>query len=184
MRSMDIIVDRAGFYICWGCLVWVPAVYTSPVLFMVKHPVGLPLWMAIVILLAGLSAIFLNYWADRQRQVVRATSGNTTIWGDEPVLIHAHYTTDTGEQKKSLLLASGFWGISSHFHYLPEVMAAFFWSCTAGFNYFAPFFYFFFLCVLLIHRSLRDDAKCSKKYGEHWQEYRKMVPYKIIPRIF
>lgn len=29
MRSMDIIVDRAGFYIVWGCLVWVPALYTT-----------------------------------------------------------------------------------------------------------------------------------------------------------
>ena len=28
MRSIDIIVDRAGWEIQWGCLVWVPAVYT------------------------------------------------------------------------------------------------------------------------------------------------------------
>ena len=26
--------DRAGYYICWGCLVWVPSVYTSPALFL------------------------------------------------------------------------------------------------------------------------------------------------------
>jgi len=25
-NSMDIQHDRAGYYICWGCLVWVPAV--------------------------------------------------------------------------------------------------------------------------------------------------------------
>ena len=29
LRSLDIMHDRAGFYICWGCLVWVPSVYTS-----------------------------------------------------------------------------------------------------------------------------------------------------------
>ena len=29
MCSMDIQHDRAGYYICWGCLNWVPAVYTS-----------------------------------------------------------------------------------------------------------------------------------------------------------
>ena len=183
MRSMDIIVDRAGFYICWGCLVWVPAVYTSPVMFMVLHPVGLPVWIAALIFIAGLSSIFINYWADRQRQVVRSTNGETTIWGEEPVLIHAHYETETGEKKKNLLLASGFWGISSHFHYVPEIMAAFFWSCATGFSYFAPFFYVIFLCVLLTHRAFRDEAKCSKKYGEHWDEYRKLVPYKIIPGV-
>lgn len=183
MRSMDIIVDRAGFYICWGCLVWVPAVYTSPVMFMVKHPVGLPLWAAALIFAAGLGSIFLNYWADRQRQVVRSTNGKTTIWGEKPVLIHAHYTTETGEKKKNLLLASGFWGISSHFHYVPEIMSAFFWSCATGFSFFAPFFYVIFLTILLTHRAFRDEAKCSKKYGEHWDEYRELVPYKIIPGV-
>ena len=183
MRSMDIIVDRGGFYICWGCLVWVPAVYTSPVMFMVLHPIGLPVWLAAFIFLAGLGAILINYWADYQRQHVRATDGNTTIWGNEPVLICAEYITETGESKTSLLLASGFWGISSHFHYVPEIMAAFFWSCATGFSTFMPFFYVVFLTVLLVHRSFRDEAKCSRKYGEHWVEYRKLVPYKIIPRV-
>jgi 7-dehydrocholesterol reductase len=183
MRSMDIIVDRAGFYICWGCLVWVPAVYTSPVMFMVKHPIGLSAWMAAIIFLSGLSAIFINYWADWQRQKVRATGGKTTVWWAKPVLVHARYTTETGEMKNSILLASGFWGVSSHFHYLPEIMAAFFWSCATDFEYFSPFFYVLFLTILLVHRSFRDEAKCSKKYGEHWVEYRKLVPYKIIPGV-
>lgn len=31
----------AGFYIVWGCLVWVPSVYTSPALYLVNHPVEL-----------------------------------------------------------------------------------------------------------------------------------------------
>lgn len=181
MRSMDIIVDRAGFYICWGCLVWVPAIYTSPIMFMVNHPVGLPIWLAILIFTAGVASIFVNYWADRQRQIVRATHGNTTIWGKVPVLINASYTTETGEKKSNLLLASGFWGISSHFHYVPEILAAFFWSCATGFNYFMPFFYVIFLTILLTHRAFRDEAKCSKKYGSYWKEYRKIVPYKIIP---
>ncbi len=34
--TMDIAHDRAGFYICWGCLVWVPSVYTSPALHLVQ----------------------------------------------------------------------------------------------------------------------------------------------------
>ncbi|KAF5807426.1 putative 7-dehydrocholesterol reductase [Helianthus annuus] len=38
---MDIAHDRAGFYICWGCLVWVPSIYTSPGMYLVNHPVSL-----------------------------------------------------------------------------------------------------------------------------------------------
>lgn len=36
--TMDIMHDRAGYYICWGCLVWVPSVYTSPALFLTQVP--------------------------------------------------------------------------------------------------------------------------------------------------
>ncbi|KAI3858637.1 hypothetical protein MKW92_000426, partial [Papaver armeniacum] len=39
--KMDIAHDRAGFYICWGCLVWVPSNYTSPGTYLVNHPVDL-----------------------------------------------------------------------------------------------------------------------------------------------
>ena len=28
-KTMDIAHDRAGYYLCWGCLNWVPAIYTS-----------------------------------------------------------------------------------------------------------------------------------------------------------
>jgi len=183
MKSMDIQVDRAGYYICWGCLVWVPAVYTSPMLFMVNHPVGLSIVAALVIFVLGLASIWINYWADYQRQTVRATNGETTIWGAAPKLILAEYSTETGERKTNLLLASGFWGISRHFHYVPELLAAFFWSCATGFSYFSPFFYVIFLTILLTHRAFRDDTKCRNKYGKYWDEYCKLVPYKIIPGI-
>ena len=183
MKSMDIQVDRAGYYICWGCLVWVPAVYTSPMLFMVLHPVGLGIVGAGLIFVAGMASIWLNYWADYQRQNVRATNGNTTIWGAKPKLITATYKTENGEEKTNLLLASGFWRISRHFHYVPELLAAFFWSCATGFSFFAPFFYLIFLTGLLTHRAFRDDTKCKNKYGKSWEDYCQLVPYKIIPGV-
>lgn len=183
MKSMDIQVDRAGFYICWGCLVWVPSVYTSPVLFMVLHPVGLSAIAASVIFALGMIAIWTNYWADYQRQMVRATDGKTKIWGKAPELIRASYQTANGLTKENILLASGFWGISRHFHYVPEIAAAFLWSCATGFSYFAPFFYVSFLTILLTHRAFRDDTKCKNKYGKYWEAYCEKVPYKIIPGI-
>jgi delta14-sterol reductase len=38
--------------------------------------------------------------------------------------------------------------------------------------------------VLLIHREGRDDAKCARKYGEDWAEYKKRVPWRIIPYVY
>ena len=37
MRTLDIILDRAGYMICWGCLVFVPGFYASPTLYLVKN---------------------------------------------------------------------------------------------------------------------------------------------------
>ena len=67
--SMDIAHDRAGYYLCWGCLNWVPAIYTSPALALVQpaKPLGTPL--AAAILLAGAASVLINYDSDRQRQV-------------------------------------------------------------------------------------------------------------------
>ncbi|MFT7620996.1 MAG: 7-dehydrocholesterol reductase [Myxococcota bacterium] len=183
LASMDIQVDRAGYYICWGCLVWVPAIYTSHTCYMVQNPHTFGPVVATLIFLAGVAAVFMNYFADAQRQRVRATDGQTTVWGRKPDLIRAEYTTEKGEQRSSLLLVSGFWGVSRHFHYLPEITASFCWTLPALFDNFLPWFYVIFLTVLLVHRAFRDEQKCSRKYGEYWVEYKRRVPYKIIPGV-
>jgi hypothetical protein len=67
--TMDIAHDRAGYYLCWGCLNWVPAIYTSPALYLTEHPVEWSLPAAIAVAVAGTLAIYINYDSDRQRQV-------------------------------------------------------------------------------------------------------------------
>jgi len=181
--SMDIQHDRAGFYICFGCLVYLPVMYTSPSYYLTKHAINLSWPLAIAIFCAGVLCIWANYDADRQRQEFRATSGKVKIWGTEPKMVRAEYITSDGEKRESLLLACGWWGLSRHFHYIPEIGASFFWSCPALFNHFMPYFYVVYLSMLLADRAWRDDARCAKKYGKHWEEYCTHVPYKIIPGV-
>ena len=181
LRSMDIMHDRAGFYICWGCLVWVPTIYTSPILYLVNHPVHLGLPIAIFIAIAGVSSVLINFFADKQRQDVRAANGKGLVWGKKPKLIAAEYTTSKGEKKQTVLLASGWWGMARHFHYLPEILGAFFWTAPALFVHGLPYFYVLFLTILLVHRSLRDEERCSLKYGQYWDEYCRLVPSRILP---
>lgn len=52
--TMDIAHDRAGYYLCWGCLVWVPSIYTSPALYLVKHPINLHPLLATAFFVAGM----------------------------------------------------------------------------------------------------------------------------------
>ena len=95
---------------------------------------------------------------------------------------------DTGKksEKTSLLLASGFWGVARHFQYFFELTAAWSWCLLANpvVNGVIPLFYAAFLTSLLIDRANRDSRKCSLKYGKYYDEYCKLVPYKIIPGIY
>ncbi|KFM27372.1 7-dehydrocholesterol reductase [Auxenochlorella protothecoides] len=182
--SMDIAHDRAGFYLCWGCLVWIPAVYTSPAMYLVRRPVNLPLSLTLVLGFLGLAAIYINYDSDRQRQEFRQSDGKALVWGAPPQAIRAQYRTGDGRTKTSLLLVSGWWGLARHFHYLPELVAAAIWSMPAFHFAIMPFVYLAFLTILLLDRAYRDDARCSAKYGKYWDQYCQRVPYRVVPYLF
>jgi len=182
--SLDIMHDRFGYYICWGVMCWVPAVYTLPAQFLVMSPVTISVPYAVFCAVLGVASIWANYAADAQRQRVRATDGKTTVWGKAPDVIRATYRTADGKEHESLLLASGYWGIARHFHYVPEILLALAWSLPAGFNHFVPYFYVMFLTILLLDRSVRDDKRCRLKYGADWDAYCAKVRWKVVPGIF
>lgn len=179
--SMDIQHDRAGYYICWGCLVWLPSMYTIHTYYLTMHPVLLSVPTTIAFIVAGVFCIWCNYDCDRQRQNFRATNGREKIWGKPAEFIEAKYTTKDGEERTSLLLTSGWWGLARHFHYIPEISASFFWCVPALFEHPLPYFYPVYLTILLCDRAWRDDARCADKYKEYWTLYCSKVPYKIIP---
>lgn len=183
LSSMDIMHDRAGFMICWGCLVWVPVVYTSPILYLVHHPIALSKPVACLISILGLFFVIVNFLTDQQRQMFREKNGQCKIFGKEPVTIEATYETENKEQKKTYLLASGWWGMSRHFRYLTEILAALFWTLPAGLSSILPYFYVTYLTILLLQRSYRIEVRCSKKYGAAWDEYKKLVPAYLFPSL-
>ncbi|HXH18335.1 MAG TPA: hypothetical protein VNJ07_04555 [Chitinophagales bacterium] len=183
-RTMDIQHDRAGFIIIWGTMVWVPAIYTSPSLYLVHHPLTLGWVPAGIIFIIGAFSILAKNLSNRQRLRVRETNGNTAVWGKPPRIIRAKYVNSKGEQKENILLASGYWGVARHFHYAGEILGALCWSIPALFSGFYPYFYVTYLTILLVHRVNRDDRKCSLKYGIYWDEYRKLVPWKILPGVY
>jgi 7-dehydrocholesterol reductase len=184
MRTIDIMLDRAGMYICWGCLCFIPGVYASVSMYLASKPVVLgPFWASAILMLGVLSCI-VNYLADRQKLEVRRTNGQCLVWGRRPEVIRADYRLRSGEKRTSLLLVSGYWSLARHFHYVPELALAFLWTVPATFAHVMPYSYFIWLLLLLVHRTFRDDTKCREKYGQHWDEYCRRVPYKMIPYIF
>ena len=139
-----------------------------------------------MIFFLGLLSIFINYDSDHQRYVFRQTNGNCLIWGKDPKekMIVATYKTADGSTRTNLLLVSGWWSFSRHFHYMPELLASFFWSAPAlSSGFVIPYFYVIYLTVLLVDRAYRDDERCAKKYGKDWKTYCDRVPYKIVPGV-
>ena len=183
-HSIDIMHDRFGYYICWGVLVWVPSVYCLVAMWLVSHPIQWHPAVALGMFALGCLSIWINYQADAQRQRVRSTNGQTTVWGKPPEMLKAKYTPADGVERESLLLLSGWWGVARHFHYVPELMLAFAWTVPAGFTHFLPWFYWVFLFILLMDRARRDEKRCAAKYGPYWDQYVAKVPYRVLPGIY
>jgi len=180
--TLDITLDRAGYYICWGCLVWVPVFYTYSSYYAVAQLPTMSVATALITTICGLAAIGMNYRVDYEKQLFRETGGKCNLWGQPArgITVRNQLT-----EKPSELLISGCWGVSRHLNYVFELMAAFTWCLSASWgNDLWALLYFFFLVVLLVHRVFRDEEKCAAKYGPYWTQYCKLVPYRMIPYVF
>lgn len=184
MQTIDIIVDRAGYYICWGCICFLSLMYPLTSLYMVENSPDSSALQAVLVFFTGVVMIGLNYWTDYQRQVVRATNGKCVIWGSPPKLIKASYRDASGKQRTNVLLASGFWSLSRHLNYLFEILGALCWALPSGASSIVPYLYVLYLVGLLLHRSYRDEEKCSAKYGHFWKQYRDLVKCQMVPYLF
>jgi len=184
-NTLDITLDRAGYYLCWGCLTWVQVFYTFSAYWLVSNPSVGSHTGCIAIFILGLLAIWLNYSTDRQKELFKESNGDCIIWGRKAEFIPVQYLDKNGKKIKSRLLLSGFWGFSRHLNYVWELLLALAWSLpSVGQGSLLPFMYPVFLLILLVHRTFRDEEKCALKYGEGWTEYCKRVPYRMIPFVF
>jgi 7-dehydrocholesterol reductase len=184
INSMDMAVDKAGFMICWGCLAYVPSVYTLVCYYLAKLApsddiVTVP--VAVAMFALGIALTLLNYWVDVQRTRFRDTDGKGLIWGAKPVVLRAPYVTEDGKTRMSCLLCSGWWGVARDIRYTFEMGATLAWTIPALFTHFVPYYYAAFLTILLIHRGERHERRCAKKYGDVWKKYSEIVPGRWFP---
>jgi len=88
----------------------------------------------------------------------------------------------------SLLLTSGFWGLARHFNYIGDLTMCIGWAIAcydpkSPFP-FLPISYCIYFWLMDCHRCWRDEVRCSKKYGDDWNRYKKAVRYAIVPGIW
>ena len=182
-KSMDIAFDRAGFYICWGCIAFVAVGFNTPTVYLAMNKVEISNLYCIGCVLMGILFTWLTYWANMQKEIVRETEGKCLVFGKKAEIIWAKYTVGGTEEKQNILLLNGFWGWARHFHCSLELLASLAWTLPALFDTFFPWIYLIILSFIVFQHIIRDEWKCRDKYGKYWKYYCKRVPYRLIPYI-
>jgi delta24(24(1))-sterol reductase len=106
--------------------------------------------------------------------------------GAFPVLPGAVVKNPTYIQTKhgNKLLTNGLWQYARKINYTADWIQSLTWGLSGGLQTPITMWYPFFFLAVLLHRCERDFAKCSRKYGEDWDEYCRQVPYKYIPYVY
>jgi hypothetical protein len=68
-------------------------------------------------------------------------------------------------------------------HYTCDLFFALSWGLITGFSSPFPWFYPVFFSAMIVHRAIRDVAKCREKYGDAWAEYERRVPWLFVPGV-
>ncbi|MCW2542429.1 MAG: delta(((1)))-sterol reductase [Frankiales bacterium] len=185
--SWDIFHEKWGWMLIFWNLAGVPWVYSFNSYFLlvnpsVTHSVGF-LGFLFVALLA---AYFVWDTSQSQKNRFRMQERGTGIrrrtfpqlpWG---TLQNPRYlVTESGHT----LLIDGWWRYARKIHYTADLAMAVLWGLACGFSGALPYFYPAFFTLMIIHRGRRDEKRCSTKYGDSWEQYKRVVPKKFIPYI-
>ena len=184
LSTIDIQHDHFGWMLAWGDCVWLPFMYTLQGLFLVFHPVELSHSYAAFVTTLGLVGFWIFVSSNNQKDRFRRTDGLAPIWNKLPTYVDCEYQTADGVVNRSKLLTSGWWGIARHMNYTGDLLLSLCYSLVCGFGYIFPYFYFLFMIILLVHRCLRDEDRCRRKYGLGWKKYCDQVPFRLIPGLF
>ena len=174
LTTMDIVHDGFGFMLAFGDLAWVPFTYSLQARYLVDHPITLPWWAVIGIVLLKVIGYAIFRGSNSQKDTFRRNINDPSVRHLQSI------RTRTG----SRLIISSWWGICRHPNYVGDLIMALSWSLPCGFGHFLPYFYVTYFTVLLIHRQLRDEAHCREKYGLDWDRYCQIVRWRLVPGLY
>lgn len=176
LYTYDIFAERIGFKLGWGCIVFYPYFYPVGLWATVSLPdPGTPSWQLVIFAVVFFSGWILARGANMQKYYFKR---------DHQILfmgITPEYISDADRK----ILVNGFWGLSRHINYLGEILMATGIILSTGYPGMVwPWLYPLYYILLLFSRQYDDDRRCALKYGVLWDEYRKKVPWRIIPHIY
>lgn len=170
LTMMDVVTDGFGYMLAFGDLALVPWSYSLQSRYLVNNYKDFGSVNCFLIVSLAALGYYIFHSANQQKSDFKQ--------GKLPHL--NSIKTPTG----SSLLVDGWWKMSQHINYMGDWFIGLAWCLTTGFETPITYYYTAYFAALLIHRQVRDDEKCAAKYKESWDEYKKQVPYKIIPYVY
>eukprot|EP01132_Coremiostelium_polycephalum_P000889 gene889-1113_t len=170
LSTWDIIAENWGWMLIWGDYVWITFAFAVQPWFLLYNRFDLTTTQMAVFAVIFAIGFYVFRVANAQKHQFK-TNPKALIWGKKPETIGGK------------LLVSGFWGILRKPNYLGDWIVAFSFSFPCLFTSPIVYLYPIYLVILNSHRAHRDNQKCSDKYRETWKEYRKRVPYIVLPGI-
>lgn len=177
LYTYDLIAERLGFKLVWGCLAWYPYFYAVGLWAVadMANPQSTS-WFLVLSCLIFLAGWVLARGSNMQKFTFKLDPSKEFLGWMKPEQL---------SDGKQHLLSSGFWGVSRHVNYLGEILMAIGLTLVLGWPFeFAPWLYPLYYIALLVPRQIQDDKRCAQKYGELWQKYCERVPWRIVPRVY
>jgi hypothetical protein len=177
LYTYDFVAERVGFKLGWGCLAFYPYFYAVGLWGEADAPdPGTPAPLLALCALTFFGGWALSRGANLQKFLFK-TRPDAKLFG---VLAPVTVSDDRHQ-----LLCSGFWALSRHINYLGEIMMALGLCLSLGRPWSVwPWLYPLYYFALLLPRQADDDRRCAQKYGPLWDEYRRRVPWRIIPKLY
>lgn len=176
LYTYDLVAERMGFKLGWGCLVFYPYFYAIG-LWAAAHlaaPETSALWQV-----AGI-ALFVAGWLTS-----RGANLQKYRFKRDPTRVFLGIAPRTIGDGERALLCSGFWAVSRHVNYLGEILMALGLAISLGRPESPwPWLYPLYYLLLLIPRERADDRRCAAKYGALWEQYRRRVRHRIVPGLY
>lgn len=186
LYTYDIMCEKLGFKLIWGCFAFYPFFYCVGVWPLVSSSGGSNASCLTVVGCVVSVLVFFAGWS-----LTRGANLQKFFYKTRPassLLNRGLLTNETVPNTR--LLCSGFWGLARHINYLGEIVQAVAlaipgtlapWSLTSLLPWFYPLYY----VALFVPRQKDDDEQLRLKYGDSaFEAYVQRVPYRMVPCIW
>ncbi|XP_058802139.1 delta(14)-sterol reductase TM7SF2-like isoform X2 [Phymastichus coffea] len=173
LSSFEMSVEGLGYMLTTAYLIY-PYVSTLSTRYLLIHKVQLPLYLIVVWTIV----FFVGYWIYRGSNNQKDEFRKNPL---SPALSHLE-TIPTPAGKR--LLASGFWGYVRRPNYLGNILMHLAWAFLGFTLDIIPYVFAISTIVILIHRAVKDEARCEKRYRFAWKQYCQRVKYIILRPVF